>query len=440
MIEKNHSISLGNRLTLGRGLLGRGLLGRGLLGGGLRMGLVAACCGIWSITPGGASEVHLASTNLPPNRGAADEPDAKPQDRPQSADWPSFRNGNQQTGVATSKLPEKLELLWKINSQDGFVAAVAIVGERVYAGTLSGDLLCLDLASGKTIWKYRSIDNPDPKEFAPGLKAAPRVTHSMVFVGDEDGVFHAVDRRTGKRKWKLQTDAEIAGCAAVVGNHVIIGSHDSFLYCLDHDSGSVVWKFQTDDRINCSPAIAGKFTFVAGCDEHLRVINIETGKQRSDIPLDTYLIASPAVSGNMLYVGTYASEVVAINWKDEEIEWKYKDPKREFPYHSSAAVNEEFVIVGGQDKQLHCMRRANGKRVWAFPTRAQVNSSPVIVGQRVFFGSNDGNVYGLKISDGKLSWKYNVGKDISASPAVGQGRLLIGAEGQNGALYCFGAK
>ena len=359
---------------------------------------------------------------------------------PGPTSWASFRNGDLQLGVAGSKLPEKMQLLWKFEDPDGFVTTAAIVGEHVYAAALSGFLYCFDRKTGRLIWKYRSIDDPDSETFAAGFKSAPRITADTIFVGDEDGLLHAVDRKTGKKIWRFQTQGEIVGGAAIVGENVIVGSHDSHLYCLKAADGSLVWKFQTRDRINCAPAIAGDFTFVAGCDEHLRVIDIKHGQQQADILLESFLIASPAVMGDMLYVGTYAGEVLAVDWKKETIEWRYKDPVRENPYHSSAAVTDQYVIVGGQDKQLHCIDRKTGERIWVFQAKGQINSSPVIVGERVFFGSNDRNIYAVRIADGKQLWKYNAGRDISAGPAVGEGCLVIGTEGGDGILYCFGKK
>jgi outer membrane protein assembly factor BamB len=139
-------------------------------------------------------------------------------------------------------------------------------------------------------------------------------------------------------------------------------------------------------------------------------------------------------------VGTHDGRVVAVDWQKGEIVWTYKDPKREHPYHASAAVTGEFVIVGGQDKQLHCIDRQQGTRVWVFAARGQINSSPVVVGERVFFGSADGNIYAVGLRDGKERWKYNAGKDVTAAPAVGEGCLVIGTEDGNGRIYCFGSK
>ena len=113
----------------------------------------------------------------------------------------------------------------------------------------------------------------------------PSRTRSSIS-GDEDGMMHAVDRRTGKAKWKFRTGAEIAGSVALFGDKLVFGSHDSFLYCLKAADHSLVWKpFQTENFINCSTAIEADNTFIAGCDTKVRVINLVSGKQVSEVPL-----------------------------------------------------------------------------------------------------------------------------------------------------------
>ena len=141
-----------------------------------------------------------------------------------------------------------------------------------------------------------------------------------------------------------------------------------------------------------------------------------------------------------LYVGTHNSEVISINLKTMKKEWTYKDPVRTFPYHSSAAVTEKLVVVGGQDKQVHCINRKTGTLVWKYRTRGEVNSSPVIAGKRVFVGSNDGFLYAFQLTDGTLIKKYSIGRPVTASPAIGNGHLLIGSESSKGKLICFGKK
>lgn len=359
---------------------------------------------------------------------------------PTKTSWASFRNGHEQRGIAGSPLPDKLELLWEYPTEFGVSGTAAIVGESVYVPTVDGYLLCLNKKDGKLVWRYRSIVSNDEDDFAPGFKASPLVTDKFVFVGDEDGVFHAVNRRDGGNAWKFRTDAEIAGGANISGEKVIFGSHDSFLYCVNASDGAVVWKFQTENRVNCAPAISGRHTFISGCDEHLRAINIDTGKQEEDIPLGSFLIASPAVVGDLLYVGTYASEVVALNWKTETFPWRFHKSNDEFPYHSSAAVTEKYVLVGGRDRQMHCLDRATGEEKWSFRCKAAIDSSPAVVGGRVFFGASDGNLYELDIESGKEVWRFTAGRDIVAGPAIGENVLVVGSDGARGKIFCFGKK
>lgn len=402
---------------------------------------IAAGCAEWNScqAPASATAAEKQVTTVAnEEKKSGIKADTKKLPAPTKTSWSSFRNGHAQLGIAGSELPDKLELLWKKKTVDGVVATAAIVGEFVYVPALSGKLFCYDRKTGKELWQYRSV--ADPNEFAPGMVSAPTVTADTVYVGDEDGVLHAVDRATGKKRWEFRTGAKIPGGAQVVGDKLIFGSHDSYLYCLDAKTGKMQWRFQTMDRINCAPAIVGDYTFVAGCDEHLRVINIKTQKQKSDIPLMSYLIASPAVKGDILYVGTYKAEVLAINWKTDKIIWRYKDPTRDRPYHASAAVTDKYVVVGSHDKRLHCINREDGSGVWTFSTKAQISSSPVIAGNRVFFGSDDRNIYAVNLSDGKQAWKFNAGSAVTAGPAVGEGVLVVGGADAGGYIYCFGKK
>jgi outer membrane protein assembly factor BamB len=86
---------------------------------------------------------------------------------------------------------------------------------------------------------------------------------------------------------------------------------------------------------------------------------------------------------------------------------------------------------------VHCFERSTGKEVWAFLTRARVDSSPLIVGNRVFVGSSDGILYELDLAKGGKTWEFTAGAPLTASPAAAQGALVIGS--QDGVLYCFGS-
>lgn len=409
------------------------------------MRLVTARLAAWSVIVACAALVgtHLLDGARGPF--VADAAEQKPLDAGKkklviASSWTSFRNGAGQLGIAGSPLTDKLELLWSIKAGEMINGTAAILGDRVYIGSLKGELLALNLKNGERIWTCKSKDTNDPKEFLPGFKASPTVTDKFIYIGDEDGGFHCVDRLTGKRKWQFASQGTIVSSATLYKDRVLFGSHDASLYCLNSETGEKLWQYETEGMVNCSPAVVEHFTFVTGCDEHLRVIDIDTGKQVSDMPLGSYLIASPAVDGDTLFVGNHNGEVLAVDWKASKIVWTFKDPKREAPFHSSAAVTDEVVVLGGHDKLLHCLDRKTGKARWDFPTKAKITGSPVVVGDRVYFGSEDGHLYGLTLKDGKEVFKFRDGRPFSASVAIGEGCLVIGSENNDGPIYCFGKK
>src|SRR5262249_35265984 len=69
-------------------------------------------------------------------------------------EWRQFRGTPGLTGVANSTPPAFLKPLWKLETGDMIESSAAIVDGVVYVGVGKGDLIAVDLASGKLRWKY----------------------------------------------------------------------------------------------------------------------------------------------------------------------------------------------------------------------------------------------------------------------------------------------
>ena len=80
------------------------------------------------------------------------------------------------------------------------------------------------------------------------------------------------------------------------------------------------------------------------------------------------------------------------------------------------------MILGGRDKLVRAIDLATGKERWRFATRARVDSSPAIAGNRVVVGSGDGKLYVLDAHDGRKIWEFDAGARLhrvaGQSPAV----------------------
>ncbi len=85
---------------------------------------------------------------------------------------------------------------------------------------------------------------------------------------------------------------------------------------------------------------------------------------------------------------------------------------------------------------VHAIDAKSGKGAWTFMTRARIDSSPVVAGNRVYVGGSEGKLFVLDAGSGKSVFEFEAGAPITASPALAEGRLVIGS--QDGNLFCLG--
>lgn len=347
----------------------------------------------------------------------------------QTADvWPQFRGNYNMTGVSPTTIPAELKLLWTYEAGDIIESSAALADGTAYVGTGKGELIAVDLWTGKLKWKYQTKE--------PIVESSPAVGNGLVFIGDSVGVFHAVNASTGQGVWTYKTGGEIKSSPVIIGDRVLMGSYDGSLYCFQARDGKTVWQFKTENYVHGTPAVIDGVAYFAGCDEIFHGVRVSDGKEVVKLPGVGNTAASPAFTGQTAYFGNFSNEVIGLNLKLRRQTWRYTHPQRQFPFYSSAALIDGKVILGGRDKMVHCLSAATGKAIWTFTTRARVESSPAVASGRVYVGSNDGRFYVLDLAKGTKLWEFTAGGAISASPALAGGRVVVGD--QKGNLYCFG--
>jgi outer membrane protein assembly factor BamB len=256
-----------------------------------------------------------------------------------AADWPQFRGPDRtglskETGLLKSWPKDGPPVLWKIDALGAGYSAPAVVGDtlhllgsddkteylfaldaatgkkryqtplgdfydnpwgggprgtptvdgdRIYALGAKGGLVCADRASGKQLWR---VELPDlgtaHKVYAYpnwGFAESPLVDDDHVYVtlGGEKGTLAALDKKTGKLKWRTTEWTDPIDYVSPIkhtlnGKPMIIQMTASHVVGVAPADGRVLWKYPREAKITISSPIAtGDRVFVAsaysiGCD------------------------------------------------------------------------------------------------------------------------------------------------------------------------------
>ncbi len=233
---------------------------------------------------------------------------------------------------------------WKRNIKSGLAAPV-IVEKRVYAGGYDGDVVALDLLTGRLLWQHDYLT--DAPEDPPGFngkqarfgnrRARPRAAScdgSTVYLSvfDQCRVI-AVDCQTGKRRWAFQTQGWIYGRPTISEKFVFVGSQDEHFYGIDKQTGKLVWKFKTGARVEASCAVSDRHVYFGSCDANLYCVDKSTGKLQwkfattKDKKHGGPIYAQPIVSGKTVYLPAMEGQVYALDAQTGKLNWRLRPSK-----------------------------------------------------------------------------------------------------------------
>ena len=111
-----------------------------------------------------------------------------------------------------------------------------------------------------TGWHGTSADGAVTLEpvFCLGLCACgpAALVDGKVVIGGRDKMVHCLNAATGKALWTFRTNARVESSPAIAGGKVYVGSNDGRFYVLDLAKGTKLWEFNAGGAMSASPAIA----------------------------------------------------------------------------------------------------------------------------------------------------------------------------------------
>jgi outer membrane protein assembly factor BamB len=176
-----------------------------------------------------------------------------------SNDWPGWRGPNRdgishETGLLQQWTDAGPPLVWKATGLGVGFSSISIVGDRIFTMGDRGDnqyIIALNRADGKELW--RSLVGPAWEDEMGGPRGTPTVDGDRVYAIGTEGDLVCVDIATGKLRWKksaakdfrgrMMSDWKYSESPLIDGDKIIFtpGSFGNTLVALNKNTGATIW-------------------------------------------------------------------------------------------------------------------------------------------------------------------------------------------------------
>jgi quinohemoprotein ethanol dehydrogenase len=324
------------------------------------------------------------------------------------ADWPGYGGGTDESSysrlarIDTSNVA-RLGLAWSLDlpGEVTLEATPVAVGGALYFTGGYGAVYAADGASGKLLWKYDpQVWKHNPAKLADNFAVNRGVAYAggRIFAAAFDGRLFALDAKTGKLLWSVETVPAdtmhyVTGAPRVFKDKVIIGhggadfGYRGYVTAYDQATGKQAWRFYTvpgaPEQNRGDPAMEkaaatwrGEYwkTGTGGAvwdniafDPELNRVYLGTANAGPSDPEKR----SPGGGDNL-----YTASIVALDADSGKYVWHYQvNPRDSWDYDATQRMILAELTIDGQRRKvlmqapkngfLYVLDRTNGKLISA---------------------------------------------------------------------------
>jgi len=370
-------------------------------------------------------EANVASVRAAAAVGPAGALTTLPRD--ESGDWPQFHGPRRdaictETGLLTDWPEGGPPLLWKLEGLGKGFATIAIADGKFYTmgdrksadGTESQFALAYDLASRRELWATRV--GPPHQD---GPRCTPTVAGNRVYVLGTSGDLLCLDAATGRAIWQKSLPNDFGGqmmsmwkfseSPLVDGPRLICtpGGPDATLVALNKDSGETLWKCampKIGERGKDGAAYASAVVAeIAGVRQYVQMVG-------------RGLIGVEAATGRFLWgynriansVANIPSAIVRGDYVFTTTSYKTGCALLHIAREGDQFRAEEVYFLSSKDFENH-------------------HGGVVLVGEHLYGGDgqNRGDPVCLKWTTGEIAWKERAPANGSAAVLYADGHLIF---------------
>lgn len=291
-----------------------------------------------------------------------------------------------------------------------------LLNDVVYAANRVGELVALEHATGKLIWK-RNLDLL--------LSSGVGGSEDALFVSTNDGVILAFNTANGNLLWEAQASSEVLAPVSAGFGSVVVRSADGRILSLDPASGEELWKVTyTPPALTLNgysqPMLLDGGVLVGLDDGRLMALGSNDGQPlwesivslpsgRSEVERLADIDGSIRVDDSAIYVVSYQGRLARVEPSKGEIIWSV-------PMSSTAGlvVSENAAIVVGDDDELRAFDKSNGQLLWKQGglKHRRLSAPQMFAENLVIVGDVEGYLHIINSTNGRLVGRRRIAEKL----------------------------
>ncbi|GAB3652419.1 PQQ-binding-like beta-propeller repeat protein [Echinicola sediminis] len=322
-----------------------------------------------------------------------------------------FDDGNEENNFIVCWDANTGKEKWKVTTENGVKNQMVVAKGKVIATDMLGFTYAIDIATGKQLWKrdlkYHRL---------PGFVTGIVTDGDIVYTGFAERLT-ALDVEDGKIIWQNTKQGGGEGSTptmTIAGDVLVTARHWTAIDAYDRHTGKLLWS-KSDHGLRFRD---GVLSFSEGSLWVAERESFDKGKLFELSPKTGEVLSS--FYTEMQNTGT-----------------------------SAPIVLKDKIIVAGSHPGVAAFDRKTNQKIWEFEVdealfytpsyfadqQQSLESTPVLVGDKLIFGAMDGKVYVLDINTGRLLWKKSLGAPVITSAAISDNGFYIADFAGN--IYCF---
>ncbi|MTI12983.1 outer membrane protein assembly factor BamB [Sansalvadorimonas verongulae] len=209
------------------------------------------------------------------------------------------------------------------------------------------------------------------------LHLMPVVDGDRIYAAGVSGKVSALDKATGREAWSVNLETRITGGVGAGEGLVLVGTRDGHVIALNETDGTEAWRAPVTSEVLSAPQIQNGVVVAQAIDAKLIALDAKDGKrlwlQEVIQPVLTLRgTSTPTLSGGVVYAGFANGEA------------------RAYRLDTGIPLWDAKVAVPRGSSELERM--------------VDVDSAPLMSGDRLYLVSFQGNVVSLDRDGGRILW------------------------------------